>query len=85
MKQESNAQKNPIKDQAISLLIESVKTVFVASGKKILEYEVNDKNLEEILSKITGRSGALRAPTLKRGSALYVGFNSDLYAQLVTS
>ena len=31
---------------------------------------------------ITGRSGTLRAPTLKRGKTLVVGYSDELYDEL---
>lgn len=85
VKQEHNAQKLPIRDGAIILLLDSVRTVFVASGKKILEYQLDSENREEVVTQITGRTGNLRAPTLKKGQVLFVGFNTELFAQLTNS
>ncbi|MBL4634212.1 MAG: hypothetical protein JKY56_10080 [Kofleriaceae bacterium] len=36
---------------------------------------------DEILALVLGRSKTLRAPTLRRGKTLLVGFNNDAYAQ----
>ena len=36
-------------------------------------------NDEELLKLMLGRSGTLRAPTLRRGKTLLVGFNADAY------
>ena len=36
---------------------------------------------EEILALVLGRSKTLRAPTLRRGKTLLVGFNADAYTQ----
>lgn len=36
---------------------------------------------EEILGLILGRSKTLRAPTLRRGKTLLVGFNADSYSE----
>jgi len=54
----------------------------VTSGKKILEYDPKTADMEELLKKVTGRTGNLRAPTLKRGNTLYVGFTVELYEQI---
>jgi len=54
----------------------------VASGKKIVEFEPDTANKEDMLKKITGRTGNLRAPTLKCGNIFYVGYNTDMYEQL---
>ena len=57
--------------------------VYIASGKKIIEFNPTSTKKEEILPKITGRTGNLRAPTLKRGNIVYVGYNAQMYEQIV--
>jgi len=53
----------------------------VAKGKKVIEFEeIADKH-DEVLKKIIGPSGNLRAPTLKIGDSYVVGFNLELYAK----
>jgi hypothetical protein len=56
--------------------------VYVASGKNVLEFEPATANKEEMLKKITGRTGNLRAPALKIGSIFYIGYNADMYDRL---
>lgn len=53
--------------------------IYVASGKSIVEYDLPTANKEEVLAKITGRTGNLRAPALKQGNVFYIGYNADLY------
>jgi hypothetical protein len=36
---------------------------------------------DEILGLIMGRSGKLRAPAIRRGSVLVVGFNPDILSE----
>jgi len=55
----------------------------VASGKKTGEYTPCEANREELIKKATGRTGNLRAPTLRKGKVLYVGFNQGMYDTLV--
>lgn len=43
----------------------------------------NDR--DEILAKCTGRTGNLRAPVLRRGDVLYIGYNDELYALISAS
>lgn len=55
----------------------------VAKGKKIVSFEMADKpSDDELLKLMLGRSGTLRAPTLRRGTTVLVGFNADLYEML---
>ena len=53
--------------------------IYVASGKSIVEFDPASAAREEVLLKITGRSGNLRAPALKRGNVFYVGYNAAMY------
>jgi hypothetical protein len=65
-------------------VIEGAKKVFVASGKKIIEFEPVATDKEAMLKKITGRTGNLRAPTLRKGDTYYVGYNVEMYETLIT-
>jgi len=63
-------------------LIAAADKVYVASGKNIIEFNPATADKEEMLQKITGRTGNLRAPALKRGNIFYIGFNTAMYDQL---
>ncbi len=63
-------------------LVAGADKVYVASGKNIVEFDPAEANKEEMLKKITGRTGNLRAPALKRGNVFFIGFNTDMYDRL---
>ena len=52
-----------------------------AKGKKVVELDLKkDKpTQEEMLKLILGPTGNLRAPTLRVGKKLIVGFNEEMY------
>ncbi len=54
--------------------------LYVAKGKKTVHFDLaNDRPTDdEILGLIMGRSGKLRAPAIRKGSVLVVGFNPDI-------
>ena len=54
----------------------------MTSGKKIVEFEPETAEKEEIIKSATGRTGYLRAPTVRRGSVFYIGYNDELYEKL---
>jgi len=58
--------------------------VVVTSGKKIVEYNPADDKAE-MLDKVSGRTGNLRAPTTKVGNTFFVGFNEELYQERLGS
>jgi len=57
--------------------------VVVARGKKVLIFKMKTDAPEddELLKVMLGRSGTLRAPTLRRGKTLLVGFSDGAYAE----
>ncbi len=68
-------------DQVWDFLKEA-ENIHIASGQKILHFQPGQAEREELLKKATGRTGNLRAPTLRLGSDLYIGFNQALYDNL---
>ena len=82
LKSTSDARKEKIgKDQAWEL-ISGAKTIYIGKGKKILSMEPDKANKEEILKASLGRTGNLRAPTLRTKSAMFIGFNDNIYSKL---
>lgn len=80
---EVDAKKQTYTGEDVWTLVSGADKVYVASGKKTVEFDPANCDKEEILKKITGRTGNLRAPTLKRGSIFYIGYNADLYDRIV--
>lgn len=56
--------------------------VVVAKGKKISEFKPGGKASKEIVEAMLGPTGNLRAPCLKVGKTVIVGFNDDVYADV---
>lgn len=52
----------------------------VAKGRKIVRFDLkNDRpSDDDLLAHMLGRSGALRAPSIRVGRTFVVGYNSDL-------
>lgn len=66
-------------------LFENVDEIYAARGKKIVHFDLkagipNSKEMAEIL---LGRTGNLRAPTVRTGKTLIVGYNDDIYAEIL--
>lgn len=62
--------------------LQKATTVHVASGQKTLSFKPDSSTKEELLKKATGRTGNLRAPALRIGDDLYIGFNAAMYEDL---
>ncbi|BHH82883.1 hypothetical protein LA52FAK_11720 [Desulforhopalus sp. 52FAK] len=63
-------------------MVKTADKIVVASGQKTLEFDPNSAEKDEIIKKITGRTGNLRAPALKIGNVYYIGFNVGMYDNL---
>jgi hypothetical protein len=57
-----------------------VRHLHVAKGRKVVSFDLGTERPsdEDLLAMMLGRSGKLRAPVLKTGDVLIVGFNQDL-------
>ena len=80
---EVNAKKKTIKGDAGWDLVKDADKIFITSGKKILEFSPNKDNQEAIMKKMMGRTGNLRAPTIRKGNVFFIGFNEELYTQVL--
>lgn len=71
------------RDEAVALA-RSAKELYVAKGKKVVHLTLaKDKPDDDELAKLLlGPSGNLRAPTLRKGKTLVVGFNTEMYEEL---
>ena len=57
------------------------KRMVVMKGKKISEFTVGNSTSEEALDAMLGATGNMRAPLLRVGSLVLVGFNEEIYSQ----
>lgn len=65
-------------------LAKTVTTIHVARGKKVVTIDMkNPPDDETLIGYLLGPSGNLRAPTLRKGKTLYVGFSEETYRELV--
>lgn len=84
VKEQQHAKKEVIDAEGALKLARTVNDVYAAKGKKVVHLNLKkDQPDDETLTKlIVGPSGNLRAPALRRGKTLIVGFHQDTYEQL---
>lgn len=51
----------------------------VAKGKKVSDFSPAKEAEAEVVDAMLGPTGNLRAPTLRKGKTVVVGFNEDAY------
>ena len=71
-------------DDALALL-DRIERLVAARGKKIEVFDLKkDRPANaELLARMMGPTGNLRAPTARVGRTLVVGFNADAYKQVL--
>ena len=79
MAQERSARKEPLSDEEAQALLDEVTVVRIARGKKIVESRASEVSPDDL----KGPSGKVRAPTVRVGSTLLVGFNRDALEALI--
>jgi arsenate reductase-like glutaredoxin family protein len=71
-------------DEALKMAREASRVV-VAKGKKVMTFDMKREppDDETLLAHIIGPSGKLRAPVIRRGSTLLVGFAEEEFARVL--
>ena len=70
------------RDDAVALA-RQCDTLIVAKGKKVTTFDVSGSPREEEVDAMLGPTGNLRAPTVRSGKTLLVGFNEQEYTTVL--
>jgi arsenate reductase-like glutaredoxin family protein len=83
--EEVNAKKTVMKVKDALELASQANDIYVAKGKKVVHLNMKkDKPDKATLTKLLlGPTGNLRAPTLRKGKTLIVGFDEATYRSLI--
>ena len=84
--EQADAKKATIKGEAALGVLKDVDELYVAKGKRIVHVDLRrDKPPRaELLGLLLGPTGNLRAPTLRKGKTLIVGFEEETYKKLLS-
>ena len=68
-------------------LAKGAEMIVVGRGKKVVTFDMktDPPDDETLLAHLLGPTGNLRAPTLRRGKTLLVGFSEEAYRQILGS
>jgi hypothetical protein len=65
-------------------LLKEADEIYVAKGKNVLHFDLKTAQPDEVVPLMLGPTRNLRAPTLRKGRTLMVGFNKETYEKLFT-
>jgi arsenate reductase-like glutaredoxin family protein len=60
-------------------LLKSASKLIVAKGKKVNEFALTGSISKDAVDAMLGPTGNLRAPTLRAGKTVLVGFNAEIF------
>jgi arsenate reductase-like glutaredoxin family protein len=80
-KDEQNARKETIEGRKALKVLSGMRHLYVAKGKKVIHLDLEKEKpaTSELLSLLLGPSGNLRAPTMRKGKTVVVGFEESMY------
>ena len=64
-------------------MLRQAKKLIAIKGKKISEFKLNGEPDDEAVAAMLGPTGNLRAPTLRVGKTLIVGFNEEILTEQI--
>ncbi|MDA0822086.1 MAG: ArsC family (seleno)protein [Proteobacteria bacterium] len=64
-------------------LASNATTVIVAKGKKVVSFSPKGNPGDDVIAAMLGPTGNLRAPTLRSGKTVVVGFSEDEYQKVL--
>ena len=79
-----NAKKSPLKGADALALVDQVNELYAAKGKNVVHVnlETDRPDDAELKKLLLGPTGNLRAPTLRKGKTLVVGFDEKTYQRV---
>lgn len=80
-----DARKTTLKEKEALALVGGVDEIYASKGKQVvhLDFKKDKPDAATLKGLLLGPTGNLRAPTLRRGRTLIVGFDEATYAKLL--
>ncbi|NIL97855.1 MAG: hypothetical protein GTO53_08955 [Planctomycetales bacterium] len=82
--EEVDARKEKLKEKDALALVQQVHEIYAAKGKQVvhLRLKTDKPDRATLLKLLLGPTGNLRAPTLRKGKTLIVGYDQETYEKL---
>jgi hypothetical protein len=78
----TSASKKLPREAAVSLA-KGASRVIIAKGKQVQEFETGGKASKAVVDAMLGPTGNLRAPVLRVGKTVLVGFNEESWSKVL--
>lgn len=86
IKDRVDARSTPLVESDALELIKNAKDLFITRGSKVIHFDLTREHPGNgsIVELVIGRSGKLRAPTIKVGRTVVVGFDQATYEKVLS-
>lgn len=80
-----DARKAPLREKDALELIREVDEIYASKGKQVIHVDLKQEKPDKasLVALLLGPTGNLRAPTLRKGRTLIIGFDEATYAKLL--
>jgi arsenate reductase-like glutaredoxin family protein len=80
-----DAKKTTLKEREALALVQEVDEIYASKGKQVVHLDLKKDKPDKaaLLALLLGPTGNLRAPTLRKGRTLLVGFDEASYAKVL--
>ena len=80
-----DARKTTLKEKDALALVKDVDEIYASKGKQVVHLDLKQEKPDKaaLLGLLLGPTGNLRAPTLRKGRTLLVGFDEAAYAKVL--
>lgn len=87
VREEVNAKKTPMPQAKALDVLAGVDEIYASKGKHVIHVDLRKArpSRAELLALLLGPTGNLRAPTLRAGTTLLVGFDEATYSKVLRS
>ena len=80
-----DAKKTTLREQEALALLQEVDEIYASKGKQVVHLDLKKAKPDKaaLLGLLLGPTGNLRAPTLRKGRTLLVGFDEAAYSKVL--
>lgn len=80
-----DARKTTLKEKEALALAQEVDEIYASKGKRVVHLDLRKEQPDRaaLLGLVLGPTGNLRAPTLRKGRTLLVGFDEATYSKIL--
>lgn len=80
-----DARKTTLKEKEALALLQEVDEIYASKGTRVVHLDLRKEKPDRaaLLGLLLGPTGNLRAPTLRKGRTLLVGFDEETYSKIL--